>query len=136
MGKRTVVLGRSAVLGKPVGMLLPAGDATVTYCHSRTIGLVAIVGEADILVAGCGPAAVHTRKLWSSASVRRTLASTLDPEWSSVSNPARARTPRSGMARRSHRRHRCRGLRRPAGGDMPTPPVRCTRTRTGPACRT
>ena len=34
--KHAVVIGRSPILGKPVGMLLLARDATVTYCHSRT----------------------------------------------------------------------------------------------------
>jgi methylenetetrahydrofolate dehydrogenase (NADP+)/methenyltetrahydrofolate cyclohydrolase len=42
-GKHAVVVGRSAILGKPVGMLLLARDATVTYCHSRTADLPAIV---------------------------------------------------------------------------------------------
>ncbi|MEU1350356.1 bifunctional 5,10-methylenetetrahydrofolate dehydrogenase/5,10-methenyltetrahydrofolate cyclohydrolase [Streptomyces sp. NPDC005795] len=53
-GKHAVVVGRSAILGKPVGMLLLAQDATVTYCHSRTADLSAIVREADIVVAAVG----------------------------------------------------------------------------------
>ncbi|MET9014291.1 bifunctional 5,10-methylenetetrahydrofolate dehydrogenase/5,10-methenyltetrahydrofolate cyclohydrolase [Streptomyces olivaceoviridis] len=53
-GKRAVVVGRSAILGKPVGMLLLARDATVTYCHSRTRELSAVVREADIVVAAVG----------------------------------------------------------------------------------
>ncbi|QHC32854.1 MULTISPECIES: bifunctional 5,10-methylenetetrahydrofolate dehydrogenase/5,10-methenyltetrahydrofolate cyclohydrolase [unclassified Streptomyces] len=53
-GKRAVVVGRSAILGKPVGMLLLARDATVTYCHSRTADLPAAVREADIVVAAVG----------------------------------------------------------------------------------
>lgn len=53
-GKRAVVVGRSAILGKPVGMLLLARDATVTYCHSRTTDLPSVVGEADIVVAAVG----------------------------------------------------------------------------------
>jgi methylenetetrahydrofolate dehydrogenase (NADP+) / methenyltetrahydrofolate cyclohydrolase len=44
-GKRAVVVGRSAILGKPAGMLLLARDATVTYCHSRTADLSAAVRE-------------------------------------------------------------------------------------------
>ncbi|GHE06070.1 bifunctional 5,10-methylenetetrahydrofolate dehydrogenase/5,10-methenyltetrahydrofolate cyclohydrolase [Streptomyces alanosinicus] len=55
-GKRAVVVGRSAILGKPVGMLLLARDATVTYCHSRTADLSAAVGEADLVVAAVGRA--------------------------------------------------------------------------------
>ncbi|GAA4590930.1 bifunctional methylenetetrahydrofolate dehydrogenase/methenyltetrahydrofolate cyclohydrolase FolD [Planotetraspora phitsanulokensis] len=53
-GKRAVVVGRSAILGKPAGMLLLARDATVTYCHSRTRDLESIVREADVLVAAVG----------------------------------------------------------------------------------
>ncbi|MFF7193420.1 bifunctional 5,10-methylenetetrahydrofolate dehydrogenase/5,10-methenyltetrahydrofolate cyclohydrolase [Streptomyces sp. NPDC008079] len=55
-GKRAVVVGRSAILGKPVGMLLLAKDATVTYCHSRTEDLAAVVAEADVVVAAVGRA--------------------------------------------------------------------------------
>jgi methylenetetrahydrofolate dehydrogenase (NADP+)/methenyltetrahydrofolate cyclohydrolase len=53
-GRHAVVVGRSAILGKPAGMLLLARDATVTYCHSRTTGLASIVREADVLVAAVG----------------------------------------------------------------------------------
>ncbi|WBB78350.1 bifunctional 5,10-methylenetetrahydrofolate dehydrogenase/5,10-methenyltetrahydrofolate cyclohydrolase [Micromonospora sp. WMMD882] len=53
-GKHAVVVGRSAILGRPVGMLLLARDATVTYCHSRTVGLASITREADVLVAAVG----------------------------------------------------------------------------------
>ncbi len=53
-GKHAVVLGRSPILGKPVGMLLLARDATVTYCHSRTADLPAIVRSADIVIAAVG----------------------------------------------------------------------------------
>ncbi|GAA4335304.1 bifunctional methylenetetrahydrofolate dehydrogenase/methenyltetrahydrofolate cyclohydrolase FolD [Streptomyces venetus] len=53
-GKHAVVVGRSAILGKPAGMLLLAEDATVTYCHSRTTDLSAVVREADVVVAAVG----------------------------------------------------------------------------------
>lgn len=53
-GSHAVVIGRSPILGKPVGMLLLARDATVTYSHSRTIGLPDLVAEADIVVAAVG----------------------------------------------------------------------------------
>ncbi|MEU6230668.1 tetrahydrofolate dehydrogenase/cyclohydrolase catalytic domain-containing protein [Streptomyces sp. NPDC047042] len=53
-GRHAVVIGRSAILGKPVGMLLLAKDATVTYCHSRTADLSAMVREADIVIAAVG----------------------------------------------------------------------------------
>jgi methylenetetrahydrofolate dehydrogenase (NADP+)/methenyltetrahydrofolate cyclohydrolase len=53
-GQRAVVIGRSPILGKPVGMLLLARDATVTYCHSKTTDLASMVREADIVVAAVG----------------------------------------------------------------------------------
>jgi methylenetetrahydrofolate dehydrogenase (NADP+)/methenyltetrahydrofolate cyclohydrolase len=49
-----VVIGRGAILGKPVGMLLLAKDATVTYCHSRSVELSAVVREADMVIAAVG----------------------------------------------------------------------------------
>ncbi|QZS52482.1 bifunctional 5,10-methylenetetrahydrofolate dehydrogenase/5,10-methenyltetrahydrofolate cyclohydrolase [Rhodococcus opacus] len=53
-GKHAVVVGRSPILGKPVGMLLLARDATVTYCHSRTTGLADHIAQADVVVAAVG----------------------------------------------------------------------------------
>lgn len=53
-GKHAVVVGRSPILGKPAGMLLLERNATVTYCHSRTSDLSAIVRQADVLVAAVG----------------------------------------------------------------------------------
>jgi methylenetetrahydrofolate dehydrogenase (NADP+) / methenyltetrahydrofolate cyclohydrolase len=53
-GKRAVVIGRSPILGKPMGMLLLASDATVTYCHSRTEALPEIVRACDVVVAAVG----------------------------------------------------------------------------------
>lgn len=53
-GKHAVVVGRSRILGIPMGLLLLAENATVTYCHSRTPDLRATVSEADIVVAAAG----------------------------------------------------------------------------------
>ena len=61
-GKHAVVVGRSAILGKPAGMLLLGRDATVTYCHSRTADLPSIVREADIAGGRRRQAAVHPRR--------------------------------------------------------------------------
>jgi methylenetetrahydrofolate dehydrogenase (NADP+)/methenyltetrahydrofolate cyclohydrolase len=59
-GRHAVVIGRSPILGKPVGLLLLARDATVTYCHSRTVDLAGVVRTADIVVAAVGrPALVR-----------------------------------------------------------------------------
>lgn len=57
-GAHVVVLGRSEIVGKPVGiMLLQKGEtanATVTICHSRTKNLAAVTRTADILIAAIG----------------------------------------------------------------------------------
>ncbi|HSU08135.1 MAG TPA: bifunctional 5,10-methylenetetrahydrofolate dehydrogenase/5,10-methenyltetrahydrofolate cyclohydrolase [Pseudonocardia sp.] len=53
-GRRTVVVGRSLVVGKPAAMLLLERDATVTICHSRTRDLAARTSEAEVLVAAVG----------------------------------------------------------------------------------
>ncbi|MBR5342842.1 MAG: bifunctional 5,10-methylene-tetrahydrofolate dehydrogenase/5,10-methylene-tetrahydrofolate cyclohydrolase [Oscillospiraceae bacterium] len=64
-GRRAAVVGRSLVIGRPVGQLLLQADATVTLCHSRTPDLAAVCREADILIAAVGHAgligAEHTR---------------------------------------------------------------------------
>ncbi len=59
-GKNIVVLGRSAVVGKPLANMLlsksKTGNATVTVCHSRTQNLSEITKRADILIAAIGRA--------------------------------------------------------------------------------
>ena len=53
-GKTCVVIGRSNIVGKPMGMLLLHKNGTVTICHSRTQNLKEICKGADILVAAVG----------------------------------------------------------------------------------
>ena len=57
-GKHVVVLGRSLIVGKPVGMLFLRkgfpGNATVTFCHSRTANLKDFVKRADLIIAAIG----------------------------------------------------------------------------------
>jgi methylenetetrahydrofolate dehydrogenase (NADP+) / methenyltetrahydrofolate cyclohydrolase len=53
-GRHAVVIGRSASVGKPVGLLLLERDATVTYCHSKTEGLADFTRAGDILIAAVG----------------------------------------------------------------------------------
>ena len=55
-GRRAVVVGRSAVVGKPVAQLLIGRDATVTVCHSRTADLASVTREAEVLVVAAGRA--------------------------------------------------------------------------------
>lgn len=53
-GKRAVVVGRSAILGKPMALMLSNANATVTLCHSRTRDLEAEVRRAEIVVGAVG----------------------------------------------------------------------------------
>ena len=53
-GKHAVIIGRSNIVGKPMGMLLLERHATVTLCHSRTEHLAEVTRSADILVAAVG----------------------------------------------------------------------------------
>ena len=53
-GRRAVVLGRSATVGRPAAHLLTALDMTVTVAHSRSRGLPALCREADLLVLAAG----------------------------------------------------------------------------------
>ena len=55
-GKKCKVIGRSMIVGKPLGLLLLARDATVTYCHSKTIELAKETKDADVLIAAAGSA--------------------------------------------------------------------------------
>jgi methylenetetrahydrofolate dehydrogenase (NADP+)/methenyltetrahydrofolate cyclohydrolase len=53
-GARAIVLGRSAIVGKPVAAMLLAQNATVTIAHSRTRDLAAECRRADVVVAAVG----------------------------------------------------------------------------------
>lgn len=57
-GSETVVIGRSNIVGKPIANLMlqkrPAGNATVTLCHTRTKDMAAHTRKADIIIAAAG----------------------------------------------------------------------------------
>jgi methylenetetrahydrofolate dehydrogenase (NADP+)/methenyltetrahydrofolate cyclohydrolase len=53
-GARAIVLGRSAIVGRPVASLLLAQNATVTIAHSRTVDLEAECRRAEVVVAAVG----------------------------------------------------------------------------------
>jgi methylenetetrahydrofolate dehydrogenase (NADP+)/methenyltetrahydrofolate cyclohydrolase len=53
-GARAVVVGRSAIVGKPTALLLLQANATVTICHSRTRDLADLTRAADVLVVAVG----------------------------------------------------------------------------------
>lgn len=53
-GKKAAVIGRSLVIGRPVGMMLMHENATVVNCHTRTADPAGICREADILICALG----------------------------------------------------------------------------------
>ncbi|HZV76407.1 MAG TPA: bifunctional 5,10-methylenetetrahydrofolate dehydrogenase/5,10-methenyltetrahydrofolate cyclohydrolase [Candidatus Babeliales bacterium] len=69
-GRRAVVVGRSAVVGLPVAMLMLAADATVTILHSKSGDLQPHLQAADVVVAATGvPALIHGTDLKPGATV-------------------------------------------------------------------
>lgn len=61
-GKHAVIVGRSHIVGKPMGQLLLQKDATVTYTHSKTPNLPSFTKQADILIAAVGRAKFITKE--------------------------------------------------------------------------
>ncbi len=53
-GKNVVIVGRSNIVGKPLGVLMTNLGATVTICHSKTVNLEEITKRADIVVLATG----------------------------------------------------------------------------------
>ncbi len=68
-GKECVVIGRSNIVGKPMGMLLLHKNGTVTICHSRTNNLKEVCKRADILVAAVGIAEFVTADMVKDGAV-------------------------------------------------------------------
>ncbi|MGB5946180.1 bifunctional methylenetetrahydrofolate dehydrogenase/methenyltetrahydrofolate cyclohydrolase FolD [Paenisporosarcina sp.] len=68
-GKHAVVIGRSHIVGKPMGQLLLQKDATVTYAHSKTPNLKEITLQADILVVAVGRTKMITSDFVKSGAV-------------------------------------------------------------------
>ncbi len=68
-GKNCVVIGRSNIVGKPMGMLLLHKNGTVTICHSKTKNLAEICRTADILVAAVGKANFVTEDMVKEGAV-------------------------------------------------------------------
>ncbi|MCL2100357.1 MAG: bifunctional methylenetetrahydrofolate dehydrogenase/methenyltetrahydrofolate cyclohydrolase FolD [Fibromonadales bacterium] len=67
-GKHAVVVGRSAILGKPMAAMLLNKNCTVTICHSKTQNLPHIIGQADIVVGAVGvPELIKTEWLKNGA---------------------------------------------------------------------
>jgi len=59
-GANVTMLGRSNLVGRPLGIMLLHRHATVTYCHTRTRDLAAECRRADVLIAAAGKARLVT----------------------------------------------------------------------------
>jgi methylenetetrahydrofolate dehydrogenase (NADP+)/methenyltetrahydrofolate cyclohydrolase len=62
-GAEAVVIGRSAIVGKPTALLLLQRHATVTICHSATRDLAFHTRRADVLVVAVGKPALVTKEM-------------------------------------------------------------------------
>jgi methylenetetrahydrofolate dehydrogenase (NADP+)/methenyltetrahydrofolate cyclohydrolase len=104
VGARAIVLGRSVLVGKPIGLLLANANATVTMCHSKTRDLAAEVKRAEIVVAAIGkPELVRGEWIADGAividvGINRTAEGKLlgDVEFAGAAKHARAITPVPG----------------------------------------
>lgn len=70
-GAECVVVGRSNIVGKPMGaLMIQSGvDATVTLAHSRTRALGEVTRRADILIVAVGKAHMITRDMVKAGAV-------------------------------------------------------------------
>jgi methylenetetrahydrofolate dehydrogenase (NADP+)/methenyltetrahydrofolate cyclohydrolase len=104
VGKHAVVLGRSNVVGKPLGLLLLQKNATVTICHTRTTDLSCFTRQADILIAAAGCPGMVTGDMVCPGAVVIDVGINARPEggivgdvdFSTVSEVASAITPTPG----------------------------------------
>lgn len=68
-GKHAVVIGRSLVVGKPVGNLLLNENATVTICHSKTKNIEKLSKQADIVIVATRTPKKFGKKYFSEGQV-------------------------------------------------------------------
>jgi methylenetetrahydrofolate dehydrogenase (NADP+)/methenyltetrahydrofolate cyclohydrolase len=101
-GARAVVIGRSAIVGKPVMHLLQQANATVTLCHSHTKDLADHTLAADVLVAAAGvpalvsPDMVRPRSVVVDVGMNRTEAGLVGDVGSGALEVAALMTPVPG----------------------------------------
>ncbi len=67
-GRHAVVLGRSAIVGRPAAALMLRQDCTATIAHSRTSDIGAVIRTADILVTAAILVAAGTSRISSAAT--------------------------------------------------------------------
>ncbi len=79
-GSRCVMVGRSSIVGRPMGLMLLNADATVTYCHRHTKDLAAITRQADILIVAAGSPRLITGDMVRDGAAVIDVAMNRDPE--------------------------------------------------------
>ena len=79
-GKHCVIVGRSNIVGRPMGLMLLNADATVTYCHRRTQDLASFTRQADILIVAAGSPRLIRGDMVKDGAVVIDVAMNRDPE--------------------------------------------------------
>ena len=79
-GKTCVVISRSNIVGKPVGLLMLKKHATVIFCHTATKDLKAMTRQADILITAAGCRGLITKDMVKKGTVIVDVAMNRDPE--------------------------------------------------------
>ena len=79
-GQHVAVVGRSAVVGKPLAQLLLQRDATVSICHSRTAQLADFTKAAAVTVMAVGRANLLTAEEVADSSVVIDVGTNVDEE--------------------------------------------------------
>jgi len=78
-GKVCVMVGRSEIVGKPMGLLLLSRNGTVIYCHRHTRDLAAMTRQADILIVASGHPGLITADMVKPGAVVIDVAMNRDP---------------------------------------------------------
>ena len=68
-GRHVVIIGKSNLIGKPLGTMLLNRGATVTQCHSDTEDLFSLTRQADILISAAGKAGFIGREAIKSGAL-------------------------------------------------------------------
>lgn len=79
-GKICVMVGRSNIVGKPMGLLMLREDATVIFCHSKTENLAEMTRQADVLVVAAGKRNLITADMVKEGAVVIDVAMNRDPD--------------------------------------------------------
>jgi methylenetetrahydrofolate dehydrogenase (NADP+) / methenyltetrahydrofolate cyclohydrolase len=89
-GLNAVIAGRSNLVGKPLGLMLLARHATVTYCHTRTRDLAAECRRAGLIVAASGVAGLIRGDMVQDGAIIVDVGTNYIPVLDSAGQPQRA----------------------------------------------